>query len=319
MIFASFSTSCIALQKKVRKQINIPPKIVFMGDSIAAGYGLDGYDRNDLYKCNSYANILGQEYSSDLDDEFKPTMINCAVSGDKSSHLLEHLKKGEFDNAINQSNAVVISIGGNDILQLLLFAITDCFNVKKGTHINSLEISASNLIKFAIEFSELESKVDKALKEYTENLNEIISYIHNKTSGVIIVQTLYNPLDGIKKMDKVSGYVGKQIDKLNDVIKGNAKTSKGEQYTVCDVAKSFEDKGAEYTNITHMDIHPNAEGHRVISKCLDKTIRSKTYTVYKEVTADTKTTADNSTAAKIYLICILTFAVIIIIKRFERK
>ena len=48
------------------KNIPVPPKLVFLGDSIAAGYGLEGYDKSDLYHCDSYANIIGNDYSGNL-------------------------------------------------------------------------------------------------------------------------------------------------------------------------------------------------------------------------------------------------------------
>ena len=46
-------------------------------------------------------------------------MINKAVSGATSADFLELLKSGELDSDLKTSDAIVISIGGNDLLGIL--------------------------------------------------------------------------------------------------------------------------------------------------------------------------------------------------------
>lgn len=41
----------------IKHEVNVPPNILVLGDSIAAGYGLEGYSEN-RYSCASYANLL---------------------------------------------------------------------------------------------------------------------------------------------------------------------------------------------------------------------------------------------------------------------
>ena len=74
-----------------KRTVPVPPKLVFLGDSIAAGYGLEGYDKKDLYQCESYANIIGKDYTELLAEECGHTMINDSVSGDTSQDLLDLL------------------------------------------------------------------------------------------------------------------------------------------------------------------------------------------------------------------------------------
>jgi lysophospholipase L1-like esterase len=44
--------------------------------------------------------------------------VNSAVVGDTSQQLLDRINSGEFDADLADSDAVIISIGGNDILGL---------------------------------------------------------------------------------------------------------------------------------------------------------------------------------------------------------
>ncbi|HBI51318.1 MAG TPA: hypothetical protein DDX72_00880, partial [Ruminococcaceae bacterium] len=121
------SCSGIKLTKfvDVTEETAVPPKIVFLGDSIAAGFGLEGYTASDLYNCRSYANIIGEMYDKELPEDCTGVMVNKAVSGATSSELLESIKSGELDEALADSDAVVVSIGGNDLLSVLFGIIKD--------------------------------------------------------------------------------------------------------------------------------------------------------------------------------------------------
>ena len=62
-------TGCTLTERDVidkTYELNSPPRLMFLGDSIAAGYGLDGYTLTDNYSCHeSYANILDKKYILD--------------------------------------------------------------------------------------------------------------------------------------------------------------------------------------------------------------------------------------------------------------
>ena len=51
----------------IKHEVNVPPNILVLGDSIAAGYGLEGYSEN-RYSCASYANLLHDQYDAELKD-----------------------------------------------------------------------------------------------------------------------------------------------------------------------------------------------------------------------------------------------------------
>ena len=78
--------------------------IIVLGDSIAAGYGLDANEYN-------YGEIIA--------DYIGGSVENYAVSGDNSIDLINLLSTINTDqyNAIKNADYVIISIGGNDIIQ----------------------------------------------------------------------------------------------------------------------------------------------------------------------------------------------------------
>ena len=166
------SCSGIKLTKfvDVTEETAVPPKIVFLGDSIAAGFGLEGYTASDLYNCRSYANIIGEMYDKELPEDCTGVMVNKAVSGATSSELLESIKSGELDEALAGSDAVVVSIGGNDLLSVLLGIIKDTgYNYESG----KIEFSETDILSAALDLLTLDSDIDSALGSFRNNLREI--------------------------------------------------------------------------------------------------------------------------------------------------
>ena len=117
----------------IKHEVNVPPNILVLGDSIAAGYGLEGYSEN-RYSCASYANLLHDQYDAELKDAGGCKLVNSAVVGDTSQQLLDRINSGEFDADLADSDAVIISIGGNDILGLFIdFLMNDLGITSKST------------------------------------------------------------------------------------------------------------------------------------------------------------------------------------------
>ena len=93
--------------------------LVILGDSIAAGYGLSADEKN-------YGELLKDYYGKDS------VLANFAVSGSTSQDWVNALEtpKAELTAALSDADVVVISVGGNDLLQyaskfLLDFAVTN--------------------------------------------------------------------------------------------------------------------------------------------------------------------------------------------------
>lgn len=246
-------------------EVSVPPKIVFMGDSIAAGYGLDGYTEEDKSKCASYANIISAVFDSALPDEANFTSENVAKDGLTSSAMLKTLKEGGYDSEIHDADAIVVSIGGNDLLSVF-------FKMLKSD--NSFTDIVEQLVS-------LGDSLDERLDGFESNLPQIVDELHSRSGGSrIFVQTLYNPFDGYK-ISALDELGDEKIGRLNEIISENSDDGNGgENYIVVDVAKAFADRADELTNIGDMDIHPNADGHAEIARVITPIIEQQTYTYF---------------------------------------
>ncbi len=244
-------------------EVNAPPHIVFMGDSIATGFGLEGYSAEDKSKCASYANLLTAVFDSELPEAAGFSSDNIAKDGLTSKKMLANLREGLYDKELKHADAIVISIGGNDLLKPLL-------NIASG------ENSFSEVVDKLFSLGET---LDKNLDDYSENLENIMAeiYARNSSSDLsLFVQTLYDPLEG-NSLTALADMAKEKIDRLNEIIKAEADPL---GYEVVDIAKAFEGENVQLTNIEDMDIHPNAAGHSRIAKTLQPIIESHIYTYY---------------------------------------
>lgn len=251
--------------------LNSPPRLMFLGDSIAAGYGLDGYTLQDNYSCpDSYANILDEKYTSDLAEICPHEMQNFAVSGATSSDLIELLTSGKLDSALAETDAVVVSIGGNDLLENIYPIISSL-----GITAENKEIDLSNIDVLSLigQITTLEEDISNSLTGFEVNLKEIVSVLDAKTEGNVYIQTLYNPFENFTDISMVTDFTQTTIVQFNDIIKNNS----ADNYKVIDVAADFTDKSNDLTRIDEIDIHPNEAGHKVIAEAVDEVLTAETY------------------------------------------
>ena len=310
---------CFAETEIVKTTVDVPPKIVFIGDSIAAGYGLEGYSDKDLYSCQSYAVILGDEYTKVLDGICEEKMINDAVSGDTSQQLLSHIENGEFDKDFKDSDAVVISIGGNDILGIFLEFLQNDVGITQDTTMDEIMDKFSDFFGIARAYSQMADDMDNAIVEFGTNIEKIITAIQSRTDAQIIYQTQYDPLDSFKDIPFIKDLSAKEIGKINEEIANHATTDDGKQrYIIADIFTEFSGKSKELTNIDSFDIHPNAEGHKLISQIVDTAIRTQKYTYEQEVVIPESNSISQTTifvVLSLFLLGILTLLLVLIIKR----
>lgn len=260
---------------EVTHRIEVPPRMLFLGDSIAAGYGLDGYSADDLYNCRSYANILAGNYSSELKDECGNVMVNKAVSGETSAELLELINSGELDEYLADSDAVVVSIGGNDLLGLI-------FELMENLGISSDDFSFNfkniDIFGAADAFSTMGSQANEALDGFEANLPLIVEGLSSRTNGTLYFQTLYDPLEYFEKIPRLTKFSTEKIGRLNTIIREQAEG----HYKVVDIAEKFAGQSETVTNIKSFDIHPNSIGHQLIADSIDESFRETGFTYTTE-------------------------------------
>lgn len=268
VILFGFTGCSMVKRELVETEYNteIPPKMLFLGDSIPAGYGLDGYTDSDNYNCESYPNILKEQYTAELSQICIHEMQNLAVSGATSDDLLDLIDSGKLDSALENTDAVVISIGGNDMLHIMFGLLSD---LGMSAENRTIDLENINIISALGQLMTMSDEVDEALTDFETNIQEISAKLNEKTSGEIYVQTLYNPLETFTDFQILVDFSEEKIGRYNEIVRNNAN-----DYKVIDVAEEFDGKCDKLTRIKQLDIHPNEEGHRLIAEMVDKSFRA---------------------------------------------
>ena len=141
--------------------------VVFLGDSIAQGYGL-----NDVEK---------ERYSSLIAEKSGCTVYNYAVPGDDGADLIELLASGTCTQ-LEKATVIVISIGANNVLKAADTLLPYYEQIQNGQAPEILDIS------------ETFNVIVQGIQRFEAELPQIISDIRAINSDALIVfQTVYNP------------------------------------------------------------------------------------------------------------------------------
>ena len=205
-----------------------PLQYVVLGDSI--GYGAGVLNPDEACYGRIVADTNGYAYQ------------NHAVSGNRTDHLLRHLKRPEVAAAVKQADVISISIGGNDYL-------TD--------NVTGLVLDATLCNDY--------SRMDRITAQLKENFAAIIETIRSlNPDAAILMQTLYNPGTGINKAPYQAA-----VNRLNDLIRAYLAAHPG-AFTIVDVAAAF---GTDRSYIAQDSIHPSARGNERIAQVILRALR----------------------------------------------
>lgn len=252
-------------------------RIVALGDSITAGYGLS--DASTERYTSLLETALAAEYGDVVID-------NYAVSGYTSTDVLNHLNGGRA-KTLADADAVIICIGANNVLQPL-GAIAFSYFAKcqtsitgmikafltggdvsqyMGTVSSTLDALAADLVS-----DQTNAKRQNGVNQLNTDIKLIIEAIRKENADCVIYYgNIYNPykyfdlslfpsdFDFVQFSDGV-------VCELNQVIADNAKAL---GYTVVDVYIAFEQHDGRLVNAVcnptaaqfNYDPHPNKEGH----------------------------------------------------------
>jgi lysophospholipase L1-like esterase len=185
--------------------------IVSIGDSLTKGVG-DSKNQGGYIPYLQYS-LEGEKGINNVN------FLNFGVKGQNTADLLKSLKSMELEKAIKGSEMVIITIGGNDIMQV----------VKK--HISHLE----------------KKDFIPAKQRYEENLAQIVRSIRKLQPNVSIVLIgLYNPFitwfADVKEMDEiltewniigqnvVSSYDNSYFVRIDEIFKNTTDNLLSEDY-----------------------------------------------------------------------------------------
>ncbi len=235
--------------------------ITVLGDSIASGYGLPDYTSGNNYSAPlSWGNLLGDESSR---------YENFAVDGSTSDELLAALEQptDALKKSLESADCVVVSIGGNDFLGKMMYA------VKYAALTDTEMISALLNGDFKAEMlSELTDRLLKAVLSEMKNsdVDKTVSNIRGVTEKIsqlnpnaqIVLLTIYDPFSEHILLSGISDTAEGVLSELNGKISEIADDSPNVK--IADVHAAFAGNASQFTNINRLDIHPSAAGHERI-------------------------------------------------------
>ncbi len=257
---------------------------VAFGDSIAAGYGLDGYSgENTAAPADSYQALTA--------DFLHTQSRNYAVTGDTSDDCIQLLQTGKADADLKNADIITLSIGSNDLLLPFIQILLD--HIKENPDIPDLSGMDPALIEESIKNGFTLPQIDiSKLPEYykqavvllqqlsdndtlhaqasafSEKFQTILSLLHEKAPQAEIYATnIYNPFAFLPKIGELAD---RYIQEINQAF-----TADASDYTLIDVYTPFREK--ELTNVRidyseslrfQPDPHPSVQGHAVIGDLL---------------------------------------------------
>lgn len=311
-LIVTFGMLPFTVQAEDEKSIS---KITVFGDSISAGYALEGYDRNDLSKAKDcFVNLLAEKYGLKYNND----IYNFSTVGKDSRSILASVKSTNKE-IIKNSDVIVISAGGNDVIDTYGRVITDAAENEKKVleendillNINDLKSLESTIISTMLNPNKMDflnkfiesCSDDNAMKKYSsipdiysENIKKIISYIRGIGSNAeIILITPYDPLKTLPVRNKLADSVDATINKLgtNSLALTNDENY-NDKLHVINLFSEFENRYFELTNITSLDIHPSVKGHKLISERVSLEIEKENTNTISLTQAETGNSSSSS-------------------------
>lgn len=256
---------------------------VALGDSIGAGYGLEGYIGG------LKAEPPKDSYQSILAADLNANAVNDAVSGMTSEELIQLLNSGNVDEELATADYVSISIGSNDILGLFIKIVSSVIEVKDGEDLMTAayrQMNESDLLQLAAMIAQIteqikdNEEIHQAAKAFTTQFAKIIALVKEKAPNASIYATnIYNPYVAVvNQIFPLGTYAEPYIQEMNEAFDLSS-----EDYTVIDAYRMFQD-GSEVNvsfNINQMstvnlDPHPNKAGHKMLAEAFFKAIQGVT-------------------------------------------
>lgn len=276
-----------------------PLSYVALGDSISTGYGLEGY---------TVAKQTPNGFTYKLADAMGYELTNLAVDGNTAAGILGQLETESVKTAVKNADVITITVGGNDLMDLLYEKIGEQTSTDKAAVPEKLQaasyahlIAAINLLNSNTNTYLLnDPDFQTAINAFAVALKQVTGEIRSQNSNAeIVVATQYNPYVEFKgatlklgaftiNIDPVYSGIEAGLAVLNKAINDNAEAG---GYTVCDVKAAMDGYGGtedlynaeppadpSSTAGINVDFHPTAAGHEVITNAFQTTLSTLTIT-----------------------------------------
>lgn len=291
-----------------------------IGDSITEGFGLNNREDVFAYKLKEKLEIDDNNYN------------NMAISGITAEEFNELIRTEKYTKAIKESDLVTISIGSNELLEIIQDIFIDITGITR-TQMHDLELfnklvsekimgktvkdSLKNAYKLIDEFynrltsQETESKLNERIEIYKENWINIINYIkETNPEAAIIVAEFYNPYYNMNFIHDFGEVSEKYIKKFNEIL---YEVSEDEsRYKIAKIHDDFNNEDKKITNLTidlsdfssiSIDPHPNKDGYQLIAERFIEAINRE----------DIQTNNNESANVNLYISIVTMICIVIII------
>ncbi len=259
-----------------------------LGDSISTGYGLDNADTE------SFPALIAEELGSEW------TLVNKAVDGATTDSLLTKLGTQEYKTAVESADAITLTIGGNDLMDLLYNFLAEDLNITVDEVKTNLASGDMTFLTSAAE-SLNSGRFDPQPEEFAAiagNVQDVVDAIRAlNEDAVLVVNTQYDPY--VELGEQVSSvailvamvkpelgpllnailFLVEEVEAAVTALNTDIKAKAGTDYAVADVYTAFDNARAADDTLTlcnakldtssygvNMDFHPNAAGHAVIAE-----------------------------------------------------
>ena len=278
---------------------------VAFGDSIAAGYGLEGYTAGQ-------DNPPADSYQAIISNFLKTSPANYAVTGDDSTDCINILESGNADNMLSDAGIITLSIGSNDLLKPFTGIVKETLGITEDIeNLNPSQIEKyySSLDASSIlEITTIANKLSNELKDnailhekaqaFSGNFNKIIDIINQKAPDAsIYVTNIYNPYKDVMVLGDIAETYIKEIN--------TAFSQDSENYTLIDLYTLFKNENLSNVKFNFSDLssinldpHPSKEGHKRIAETIISAIEKK-YAPAAASISQLKSTAKNTITIKL--------------------
>ena len=256
-----------------------------LGDSITTGYAPGGA-------------AVAKPFADQVAAQYGYTLVNQAEDGETTASLLQKLEAQEID--LSGAALVTISIGGNDLIEVLYealeAALTDAGAGDALLNGGSLDASVFETLAQALAgFAGSEACTD-AVADAGANVLTILTHIQAENPDAkILLLNQYNPYSHLDNA-MVSALVGAfdaGVNGLNTVL---ASVAQSAGVTVVDVYTPFRNAqenpcNAYFTSAAdfELDYHPSQTGHDLIAETIAALLGEPDQTGDEETTAQTFT------------------------------
>nr|WP_245251636.1 GDSL-type esterase/lipase family protein [Paenibacillus turicensis] len=205
--------------------------VTAIGDSLAKG---TGDDKGLGFAGRTVQTLTEQKIESQLRN-------NLGINGLKTAGLLDMLEEKGVKHALQQSNVILLSIGGNDLFQ-------GAQALQNGGQLPTW------------------NDLEKAIRDAGENFKKIIKKLNEiNPDAQLVYVSLYNPFTDLKDMKGIGNRAVSSWNLLTSEV-----LSSYEHTLVVPTFDLYVNNGGRYLSSDHF--HPNQDGYQIIAQRIVQSI-----------------------------------------------